>query len=567
MSPKAVVRWASVAALAAVLAGPTGWGHAGTSPVLPSPRPAQDLAKPLQYEVSVVLKLIHVYVTDKKGKPVEDLTRDDFTVTDNGKPVSLTDFERHLLRAPAEKAEPDPLVATPGPAAQAAARRMNRKFFLFFDFAFNSARGLAKAQKAALSFLDAQIRPDDEIGILSYSMMKGITVHEYLTTDHGKAREVVGKIGSKAIMGRANEIEEQYWRQAQMAPPPGRAGEIVLKEQAALREESKRQARVFIEKMTALAKALRSVPGQKHFLMFSTGIPASIIYGGQAGTPDTSGRGTSRFDSGDRVLRTLNEDLYKEFSASGCVFYTFDTRETSKPMSLFGYDEQTFEQGSRDLLRGESVFQDATGVFRDEKTTGGNSLKRLTDITGGRYFGNINMYEKNLDQVQTLTGSYYVLGYSIGEQWDGLFHEIKVQVRRKDCDVRAQAGYFSPKPYAAYSDLEKQLHLYDLALNEQSSFRMPVNFPLITLVGPAGGAGSGIEILARLPGEVTGRFSGKRRSSSRSSSTSGTMSVRSAGSNAIPGLTAGRMSSSPSGPRSSQGPTPAGWSSGTWPRA
>ena len=41
--------------------------------LLPLSRQAQDLTKPLQYEVSVVLKLIHVYVTDKKGKPVEDL--------------------------------------------------------------------------------------------------------------------------------------------------------------------------------------------------------------------------------------------------------------------------------------------------------------------------------------------------------------------------------------------------------------------------------------------------------------------------------------------------------------
>jgi VWFA-related protein len=501
-------------AAAAVLASMLILLAASAAVTAPAPQEVPVPGSRLQYEVSVVLKLIHVYVTDKKGKPVEDLTRDDFVVTDNGKPVTLTDFERHLLRAPAEKAGEAPATApaptSPLSPAPASARRMNRKFFLFFDFAFNSARGLAKAQKAALGFLADQLRPEDEVGVLSYSAMKGVTVHEYLTTDHAKVREVVGALGSKAIMGRASEIEEQYWRQAQMERPPGREGDTILSVQAFQRQESKGQARLFIEKMTALAKALRGVPGQKHFIMFSTGIPASIIYGGQAGTPDASGRGTQRFDSGDRVLRTLNEDLYKEFGASGCVFYAFDTRESAKPMSLFGYDEQTFEQGSRDILRGESVFQDAMGIFRDEKTTGGNSLKRITDVTGGKYFGNINLAAKNLDQVQALTGSYYVLGYSIGEQQDGLFHELKVQVRRRDCEVRAQAGYFSPKPYALYSDLEKQLQLYDLALNEQSSFRMPVNFPLTTLAVGTGGVEAGLEVLARLPGEVTRRFSGEK---------------------------------------------------------
>ncbi len=502
----------------------------GSSSVLPAPSPQEVPAagSQLQYEVSVVLKLIHVYVTDKKGKPVEDLTRDDFVVTDNGKPVTLTDFERHLLNVPAEKDEAAPSVAPSAPAAlpsPAAARRMNRKFFLFFDFAFNTARGIDKAQKAALSFLADEIRPDDEVGVLSYSMLTGLAIHEYLTTDHAKAREVVAGIGSKAIMGRAGEIEEQYWRDAQMGLPnvggtnlDGGAGggsaaaQLIRKEIAASREESKRQAQVFMERMMVLAKALRGVPGQKHFIMFSTGIPASLVYGGQAGNPSGSGRisGPSRFDPGDRVLRTLNEDMYKEFGASGCAFYTFDTRESAKPASLFGWDDQTFQSQSRDFASTGGVFSDATDMFRDEKTLGGNSLRRMSDITGGKYFGNINMAGKNLDQVQALTGSYYVLGYSIGEQWDGLFHELKVQVRRKDCEVRAQAGYFSPKPYAQYSDLEKQLQLYDLALNEQSSFRIPVSFPLTTLAVGTGGVESGLEIVARLPGAVTRRFSGER---------------------------------------------------------
>ncbi|NIO21804.1 MAG: hypothetical protein GTN76_14015 [Candidatus Aenigmarchaeota archaeon] len=48
----------------------------------------------LQYEVTVTLKLIQVYVTDKKGNPVLDLTKDDFFVFDNGHKQTLTEFER-----------------------------------------------------------------------------------------------------------------------------------------------------------------------------------------------------------------------------------------------------------------------------------------------------------------------------------------------------------------------------------------------------------------------------------------------------------------------------------------
>lgn len=216
-------------------------------------------------------------------------------------------------------------------------------------------------------------------------MVRGVVVHEYLTKDHAKIREVVEAIG------------------------------------------------------------------QKQFILFSTGIPSSLIYGHQVGIF----RGS--FDPGDRLLIEQNEHMSKEFGASGCTFYAFDTRESAKEADLFAYDALTFTGGrgpGRGLFSTQGMFQDSTNVFRDEKTTGGNSLKRLTVITGGKYYSNINMYEKNLDQVQALTGTYYVLGYSVRETWDGRFHEVKVEVKRKGCEVRAQTGYFSPKPYREYTPLE-----------------------------------------------------------------------------------------------------------------
>ncbi len=75
---------------------------AGTPPASGQALPPQAVTKPLQYEVTVVLKLIHVYVTDKKGQPVPDLAIGDFTITDNGQPVTVTDFEKHVLKEGSE---------------------------------------------------------------------------------------------------------------------------------------------------------------------------------------------------------------------------------------------------------------------------------------------------------------------------------------------------------------------------------------------------------------------------------------------------------------------------------
>jgi hypothetical protein len=97
---------------------------------------AQQQQTQLRHEVKVMLKLIQVYVTDNKGKPVLDLTKDDFLL-------------------------------------------------LFFDFAFNNAIGIEKSRKAALRFIETQLRSTDEVGLISYSAMKSLKLHEYLTTALG----------------------------------------------------------------------------------------------------------------------------------------------------------------------------------------------------------------------------------------------------------------------------------------------------------------------------------------------------------------------------------------------
>ena len=62
----------------------------------------------------------------------------------------------------------------------------------------------------------------------------------------------------------------------------------------------------------------------------------------------------------------------------------------------------------------------------------------------GKYFGNIKNYENIMQEIHNTTGSYYVLGYYIDEKWDGRYHKIKVKVKRKGCEVRAQGGFFNP---------------------------------------------------------------------------------------------------------------------------
>ena len=459
-----------------------------------SPQETQTVSQPLQYEVSVILKLIQVYVTDKAGNPVRDLTKDEFAVLDNGRAMTVTEFERHELPAPgADTVTKDAAPASPAPPAPAT---INRKFILFFDFAFNNQKGAGASLKAALHFLDNEVRPSDEIAVLSYSTLRGLRVHEFLTSNHAKAREAVAALTAKEISGRAAEVESDFWAFTEASgystQPSGKANEQA-NQQSAARMESKLQAQNYIDRLTALAQGLRLVPGQKNVLFFSTGVPYTLIHAN-----------ANPGGSGDTVLQPLYETMLKEFSASNCSFYAFDTRESAQVTSLFAFDER----GPGGYFTAGAVGSTATNPFRDDKLTGMDTLKKLSSTTGGQYFSNIGFYEKNLAQVQAATGAYYVLGYSLAAAPDGRFHEVKVEVKRKGCQVRAQRGYFDPKPFKEFTPLEKELQLFDLALNDRTSFSLPKTFPAAALFTDAG-EGARLMTVCRIPGEAREGFDGK----------------------------------------------------------
>jgi len=411
-------------------------------------RNSETKQETLQHEVTVTLKLIQTYVTDKKGNPVTDLNQTDFELYDNGKLINITDFEKHILYLPAEKTpEIKPYVSPEVPS------QMNRKFFLFFELAFNNAIGIKKSKEASLHFIDTKLQPTDEVGVLSYSTMKSLTLHEYLTTDHQKVREVVEGFGLKDVLRRAEKIDHE-WEDYDLG----------------LRKEIyKHQVFNFSNIIKNLAKALRYIPGYKHIVFFSSGYINSEVYG------PGSGR-----------LRWEWEEMAIELASANCLVYALDAGSFV------------------------SSIDSETGFFYvDRYLRGGSTLERLAEVTGGKYFGNITNYENIMEEIQDLSNAYYVLGYYIDEKWDGKYHKIKVKVKRKGCKVHAQGGYFNPKPFTKYTKLEKRIHLIDLALNERPDSQIHLKFPLLTLPCSVQGE-SQLVMISKIPVERLQEISRKK---------------------------------------------------------
>ncbi|MCK4645979.1 MAG: VWA domain-containing protein [Candidatus Aminicenantes bacterium] len=377
----------------------------------------------LKHEVVVVLKLVQVYVTDKKGSPVTNLEKFDFTLYDSGKLQTVTDFERHIFKPEKELKDTQP------DRTRKTSPMLNRKFFFLLDYSRNDVFGVTKSKNAALHFIDTKLQPTDEVGVLSYSRMKGLILHEYLTTDHQKVRKAVKKMRG-TLKGEEEESEgtdpgESYLESGALVEASGSAAEE--------RRFEKVRAQEFTKIIREFAKSLRYIPGNKNIILFSAGLSSSLMY--------------DRYDS---TLRELFEDMSKELASSSTPVYTVNTYPLGRALA----------KGRRG---------------------GDDSLRFLSDLSGGKYFNNVAHYESNARAIQNITGNYYVLGYYIDEKWDGKYHEIKVKVQRKGCKVYAQGGFFNPKPFTEFSEVEKRFHLFDLAMSENPQFQVPYILPSVAL--------------------------------------------------------------------------------------
>ena len=286
----------------------------------------------LQHEVTVIMKLVQVFVTDKKGNPITDLTKEDFILYDNGQLQTITDFEKYLLKRPAKVEEK--LEETPLPLPQETASRLNRKFFLLLDIERNDGLGMIKSKKAALHFIKTQALPTDELAYLTYSPRNGLVVREFLTTDHEKVKAAIEK--TKELPGGID------------------GGEGVVEE----RELLKRQILLYFEELRKFAKSLRYIPGYKNIILFSAGINRNLMY-----------------DSDDPSIRFELEGLSKELSSSSCPVYTVNTegmRALSKPQeergdhSLMRISDLSGGKHFTDVARYEQFseeIQDATGNY------------------------------------------------------------------------------------------------------------------------------------------------------------------------------------------------------------
>src|SRR6478752_10258577 len=183
--------------LIAALIVPNGWAQT-PAPQPQAPKGGQGLYR-LRVESELVL--VNVVVRDKQGKPVTGLTRDDFTLLEDGKAqrVSSFDFE-NLETAPLIAGGPSQQ-ATNGPAGKTKpiltakdadeALSNKRVIVLFFDLSSMGPDEIERSVQAAKKYVQDKMTSADLIAIVS--LASSLRLDQDFTGDQARLLHVLNR--------------------------------------------------------------------------------------------------------------------------------------------------------------------------------------------------------------------------------------------------------------------------------------------------------------------------------------------------------------------------------------
>jgi len=366
---------------------------------------------------------VDVIVSDKQGRPVADLTKDDFEVFEDNKPQVVETFKLVTLDGNPRPGEDAPRAIRSDYDQETEAQREDVRIFVFLLDDYHVRRGTSLVVRQPLiNFIRTQLGPMDLIGVM-YPLTPVSDL--MLTRNHESIIRVIEKFdGRKFDYRPRNEFEEQY----SMYPV-----EVV--------ERMRNQ--VSLSAIKGLAVKLGGLrEGRKSIVLVSEGysnyVPPQLRdsnaeIGGGIGNPNRRNPLAGENNMNEDRARFFSEvDLQSDFrevyaacNRANTAIYALDPRG----LAVFEYD---IDQGVGTRLDAQSLASTQ------------DSLRTLADETDGRAIVNRNDLDGGLKQVVRDSSAYYLVGYDSSQApSDGKFHEIKVKVKRPGVQVRARKGYWA----------------------------------------------------------------------------------------------------------------------------
>src|SRR5262245_40358725 len=142
-------------------------------------RQSADQSRPqASFRARATMVPVDVRVLASRGRPVTDLTRDDFTILEDKSPQPIAHFSTHAYTAETPSRNAPPLRTTPATDISP----QNNRVFLFL-VGRGRHQGPTKAIDAMTAFMREHLLPQDQVAIVAWNRATDFTTNHQLVAD------------------------------------------------------------------------------------------------------------------------------------------------------------------------------------------------------------------------------------------------------------------------------------------------------------------------------------------------------------------------------------------------
>jgi len=413
-----------------------------TQPILPQQRPT--------FSTTTNVVVVNVTVLDRNGNPIDNLTKEDFQLYEDGKLQKLqaVDLQRlnNTVLPPLQQTEAQPVQQSKGynPQGEKNALRASmitkyqdrRLMVLLFDFSSMQPAEQIRAKEAAIKFLTNQMTASDTVAIMVYgNELK--TVQDF-TSDRDLLIATIDKF-------RIGESSENATFADEGADAQDQSGQFVADET----EFNIFNADLKLAALEDAARTLAQYPEKKALIYISSGIQKNGV------------------DNQSQLRATVNTAV-----RSNVAFYPIDARGLS---ALVPGGDATQQGAAGNNLYSGAGQRTLKENFNNQQET----LASLALDTGGKALLDSNDLTEGMRQVQKDFSSYYVLSYvSTNTALDGRYRRIQVKLSPRVANLRAKLdyrqGYYGPTTFAKMRDVDKEAQLSQALLSDNPVTDLPI---------------------------------------------------------------------------------------------
>jgi VWFA-related protein len=440
--------------------------------LLPTPSVSQATPDPNVIHTGTHVVLVNVVAKDKHGKPVNDLTRDDFVLRDNGREQKIGLFAL-------ENAEVGGSAATVSNTSG--------------NLTFSNRPGVAGITVFLFDELNTQLG-DQELakkdflrylrGLPADSRVAVFVLGDSLSLLHDFTQDMASLV--KALDGHSNRANPEV---TAATATPGSANSITGDQTTSMQWDSfvksSNQAYVDYTQMVratrtavaleTIAGHLQGIPGRKTLIWISGGFPIQLglrskvdrIPDSQASARESGAATGSRQSGSDRGDKSESKkqsyaptaSLTSNLPGTGT---SFENDVALAIRALNEADVAVYPVDARGVTVAGPYQANQSSIGKRGKRPRGASgpvfeyetLEMLADQTGGKAFHQINDLGEAIQEAASDARVSYSLTFSpVDSALDGAYHRLEVTVKRADVKLRFRPGYVAARDAAVAPSL------------------------------------------------------------------------------------------------------------------